>query len=192
MFKLVCSLPGHILVNAVEAGLRLISAVAGYVEGKDAQGRGLLRRGSWNLDVLKWNKWNNGSFRGCVWSRPKKKMISWKLKDFHHNTKQSKTTTKTYDDCTCVQCSVMVLQSQRPAAFTSCFLWPFELIPLFLSSKLAFCESGGVGGVLGGALFTEYNFWRATQMPNVLKPREEHRANQHCCAIDTNSKCDYF
>lgn len=53
MFKLVCSLPGHILVNAVEAGLRLISAVAGYVEGKDAQGRGLLRRGSWNLDVLK-------------------------------------------------------------------------------------------------------------------------------------------
>lgn len=61
---MVCTLPGHILLNAVEAGLRLISAVAGHVEGEDAQGRRLLWRGSWNLDALKKDKRNNGSFRG--------------------------------------------------------------------------------------------------------------------------------
>ena len=49
----VTAVPGHILVDAVEAGLRLVLAVAGQVEGEETQGlRGLGSRG-WDLDELK-------------------------------------------------------------------------------------------------------------------------------------------
>jgi len=51
--SLIDSVPRDILVDAVKAGLRLVFAVAGQVEGKDAKSGGRLRRGSWDLDVLR-------------------------------------------------------------------------------------------------------------------------------------------
>lgn len=46
------SSPGNILVDAVEAGLWLVFAVAGQVEGEDAQSSGRVCSGSRDLDVL--------------------------------------------------------------------------------------------------------------------------------------------
>lgn len=115
-FKLVYGLPGHILVNAVEAGLGLISAVAGHVEGEDAQGRGLLRRGSRNLDVLERNKRNKPSIQGMCLNQPKTNKQTnkkYRLKmtlATMSTTTQSKTATQTYSDCTCALCSVTVWQ----------------------------------------------------------------------------------
>ena len=47
------AVPGHVLVDAVEAGLRLVFAVAGQVEGEQAQRLGSLGRRSRDLDELK-------------------------------------------------------------------------------------------------------------------------------------------
>lgn len=48
----VCFLPRDILVNAVEAGLRLVFVVAGQVEGEDSEAGGSLRGRRRDLYVL--------------------------------------------------------------------------------------------------------------------------------------------
>ena len=47
------AVPGHILVDAVKAGLRLVLAVAGQVEGEETQGLGSLSSRGRDLDELK-------------------------------------------------------------------------------------------------------------------------------------------
>lgn len=144
----VCTLPGHILLNAVETGLRLISAVAGYVEGEDAQGRRLLRRRSWNLDALKWDKRNNGSVGGYK-SEAAKMKLKWMVGNHGSKTfSPQQKTIKQYNNCTCVCFAISLaglLLSPRVSSLT------ISAHSSFLIFQTAFCE--WVEGIISSAEF---------------------------------------
>lgn len=138
-----CTIPGHILLNAVEAGLRLISAVARYVEGEDAQGGRLLWCGRWNLDALERDKPNKGSFREHKSEAAKMKQTEWlKIMEAkkwdHHNKKQQPQNTKT--------ARVSAVQSVSQA-FHLMFPPAISAHSSFLIFQTAFCQC--VEGITG-------------------------------------------